>query len=361
MRMPMGEVGRLLCTLLLAAGVAGAPVPRAAAQEPGETRRDLSTALRAELSLARSLYFPGQPIRARLAVVNQTSEVVEVPLPHGGVFDGLALPPAIVFGTEEEPALLLSYHEEKPVWLRPPARAEEPVGEAVLRVAPHGVIGAEVQLTELHRSLRYSGDYRLEWRPLGGQLGAMTVCFRVEGRRNAVVVTDLGKVTFQLLYEQAPQNVENFLELVRSKFYDGKTFHRVVPGFLIQGGCPLGNGRGIRTDGKLVPAEFHDHPFDLGTLAMARKPGDPGSASCQFFICLGRHEELDGQYTVIGQARDEESLRTLAALSDVRTDVNYRPLRPLVIRFITLVDAEVRATTRLEATAPRSGGGEQGP
>lgn len=361
MRMPIAEPGRLVRIVLLAGGLAAGPTLRAAAQETGEPRRDLSSALRAELSLGRSLFFPGQPIRARLAIVNLTAETVEIPLPHGGTFDGVALPPAVVFGTEDQPALLLTYQEEKPVWLRPPGRSEEASGETALRIAPHGLIGAEVELTELHRALRYSGEYRLEWRPLGGQLNGLVVPFRVEGRRNAVIVTDQGKLTFQLMYEQAPQNVENFLDLVRSRFYDGKTFHRVIPGFLIQGGCPLGNGKGIRPDGKLIPAEFHDHPFDLGTLAMARKAGEPGSASCQFFICLGRHEELDGQYTVIGQARDEESLRTLAALSEVRTDVNYRPLRPLVIRFITLVDAEVRTTTRLEGTAPRSGGGEPGP
>lgn len=352
----MGEAGRLVCTLLLAGGLAAAPGGRAVAQEPDQNRRDLTSVLRAELSLGRSLFFPGQPIRVRLALVNLTPETVELPLPYGGTFDGVALPPAVIFGNEEQPALLLTYQEEKPIWLRPQNRQEE-VGEGLLRLAPHGLIGAEVELTELHRALRYSGEYRLEWRPLGGQLGGQVASFRVEGRRNAVIVTDQGKITFQLMYEQAPQNVENFLDLVRSKFYDGKTFHRVIPGFLIQGGCPLGTGRGVRPDGKLVPPEFHDYPFDLGTLAMARKPGEAGSASCQFFICLGRHPELDGQYTVIGQARDEESLRTLAALAEVRTDVSYRPLRPLVIRFITLVDAEMRATTRLEATAPRRGEG----
>jgi cyclophilin family peptidyl-prolyl cis-trans isomerase len=352
----MGEMVRSLCALLLVAGLTAAPAGRAAAQEPEQNRRDPALALRAELSLGRSLFFPGQPIRARLTLINLTPETVELPLAYGGTIEDVALPPAVIYGSEEQPALLLSYQEEKPVWLHPQNRPEE-VGGGGLRLAPHALVGAEVELTELHRALRYSGEYRLEWRPLGGQLGGLVASFRVEGRRNAVIVTDQGKMTFQLLYEQAPRNVENFLDLVRSKFYDGKTFHRVVPGFLIQGGCPLGTGKGIRPDGKLVPAEFHDYPFDLGTLAMARKPGEPGSASCQFFICLGRHEELDGQYTVIGQARDEESLRTLAALAEVRTDVNYRPLRPLVIRFITLVDAEVRTTTRLEATAPRRGEG----
>ena len=92
-------------------------------------------------------------------------------------------------------------------------------------------------------------------------------------------------------------------------------------------------------DGKTVPAEFSDTPIELGTLVMAHKPDDPNSASCQFFIALARLEDLDGKYTVIGQARDDESLRTLNQLAALPTNRSDRPVKPLVIRSINLVDA----------------------
>jgi peptidyl-prolyl cis-trans isomerase B (cyclophilin B) len=148
--------------------------------------------------------------------------------------------------------------------------------------------------------------------------------------------------------------VEAFIDLVRSGFYDNKTFHRVIPGFLIQGGCPKGDGTGIRPDHKLLPAEFNNTPFRAGTLAMAHKPSDRNSASCQFFITLSRLPELDGQYTVIGQASDEESLRTLNELAAEPTDKHDRPRHPLYIRSITLVDAELPETTHLEVKPSRN-------
>jgi peptidyl-prolyl cis-trans isomerase B (cyclophilin B) len=204
----------------------------------------------------------------------------------------------------------------------------------------------------LYRPLRYVGNYRLEWQPLGGRVEPASVTFRVEQPKEAVLVTDYGKITFALMYDKAPRNVENFLELLRERFYDGKTIHRVVPGFIIQGGSPDGSGTGIRPDGKFVDAEFSDAPFELGTLAMARKPSDPDSASCQFFISLARLKELDGKYTVIGQAKDEESLRTLRQLGELPTTKDGRPVRPLQIRFFTLVDVPITENRELEASRP---------
>ena len=155
-----------------------------------------------------------------------------------------------------------------------------------------------------------------------------SLSFRVETRKDAVLVTDYGKITFSLLYERAPRNIENFLDLMRDRFYDGKAIHRVVPHFIIQAG------------------------FEPGTLAMARKPSDPHSASCQFFISLARLPELDGKYTVIGQARGEESLRTLQILSELPTNAQGRPVRPLAIRFFTLVDVSVSEVRQLELSQP---------
>ena len=206
----------------------------------------------------------------------------------------------------------------------------------------------EIDLREHYSALRYSGAYRVEWRPLGERAGTAKAGFRVEPRKNAILVTDKGKVTFSLMYDEAPRHVENFLDLIRDGFYDGKTIHKVIAGFVLQGGCPKGDGTGVRPDGKLLPAEFHDAPFKLGTLAMARKPADPNSASCQFFITLTRLPDLDGQYTVIGQADGEESLRTLSQLAAEPADARHRPRLPLIIRSINLVDAEQGGTIRFD-------------
>ena len=315
--------------------------------------------LQADLSLSRHLFNPNLPIVVRFTLLNTSDEVLDIPLQIAtGWATGISLPLEIVFGSESEPALRFAYRDEQPAEVSPPTLSEqaEPVG-GVLRLAPHGSVGCEVNLRDYIRYLRYAGTYRLEWRPLGGRAGTCSAEFQIEARKNAILVTDMGKITFPLMYDQAPRNVENFLELVRDGFYDGKVFHRVIPGFLLQGGCPKGDGTGTRPDGKLITAEFHYAPFQLGTLAMARKPSDPDSSSCQFFISLARLSELDGQYSIIGQASDEESLRTLSQMAAVPTDKRDRPRIPLVIRSINLVDAEESGTVRLQIGSYQSDSG----
>lgn len=309
------------------------------AEEPPTEAPDPIRSLRAEATTARTLFSPTQPIPVRFTLFNPTGEAIEIPVVWtDDERNSVTLPRGVIFGTDEQPALSVSYENEKPVPVRPDSTGTGENPADVLRLAPHASVGAEIDLSAAHRLLRYSGSYRLEWQPLGGHAGPATVSFRVEPRKDAVLVTDYGKITFSLMYDKAPRNVENFLELVRDRFYDGKTIHRVVPGFIVQGGSPDGTPTGIRPDGKLVIAEFHGAPFEVGTLALARKPSDPHSASCQFFITLGRLPELDGKYTVIGQAGDEESVRTLQQIAELPTDGDGRPLRPLMIRFFTLVD-----------------------
>lgn len=308
--------------------------------------------LRAEVAAARPLFTTDREIRLRFTLINTADEPVTLPV-AGGVAakEGTALPLAFVLGIEQ-PALSVIYEDEspKPVPALPPT--EENPGTPVpspLRLAPRGVVGLELDLTAYYAACRYPGVYRVEWRPLEGRVPAATATFRVESRRDAILVTDYGKVSFELDYERAPLNVTNFLELARDGFYEGKVFHRIVPGFVIQGGCPKGDGTGIRPDGRLVPAEFHPEiPVEAGTLLMARKPRDPNSASCQFFIALARLPNLDGQATVLGVAGDDESLRTLQKLAAVPCDANYRPLAPVTIRSINLVDAEQNRARRLE-------------
>ena len=329
----------------LAAPAIAQTVTATTPEQPG------ANALRVEVSTSRNLFSPRYPVWLRLTLHNASDEPLVVPtatvIPTS---DGISLPQAVVFGSPVEPALMITRDDESPVPIPPPTDLEQPVGD-VLRLGPHSSVGTEVDLRRCFPAVRYKGIYRVEWRPLGGLAGSSSVEFQVEPRQDAIMVLDQGKITFTLAYDEAPRNVENFLELVREGFYSRKTIHRIIPGFVIYGGCPRGDGTGVRPDGKLIPAEFSDAPFDVGTLAMSRKPSDPNSASCQFFITLARIPELDGQYTIIGQATDEESLRTLNQLAAEATDSDGRPRSPLVIRSINLDSAELSGVTRFDLKA----------
>jgi len=110
--------------------------------------------------------------------------------------------------------------------------------------------------------------------------------------------TTKGEIVIKLLPEFAPEHVARIIELVKSGFYDGIIFHRVIPGFMAQSGDPLGNGTG--GSGKNLKAEFSDYRFTSGTVGMARAM-DPNSADSQFFICFDGCAHLSGQYTAWGQ------------------------------------------------------------
>ena len=107
-----------------------------------------------------------------------------------------------------------------------------------------------------------------------------------------------GEIRLEFFPEDAPKTVENFVTLAKKGFYNGLNFHRVVPDFVVQGGCPKGNGTG--GPGYQIKAEFNKQKHVRGTLAMARSQ-HPDSAGSQFYICYGTTPHLDGQYTVFGR------------------------------------------------------------
>jgi peptidylprolyl isomerase/peptidyl-prolyl cis-trans isomerase B (cyclophilin B) len=115
---------------------------------------------------------------------------------------------------------------------------------------------------------------------------------------HVTITTKYGDIVMELYPDSAPDTVANFKVLAASGFYDGLTFHRVVPGFVVQGGDPEGTGRG--GPGYTIHSEFNIHKHITGSLAMARKP-DPDSAGSQFYIALAPQPSLDGKYTVFGQ------------------------------------------------------------
>jgi peptidylprolyl isomerase/peptidyl-prolyl cis-trans isomerase B (cyclophilin B) len=118
-------------------------------------------------------------------------------------------------------------------------------------------------------------------------------------KQTATIVLDKGvEIRLEFYPADAPKTVENFVTLAKKGFYDGLTFHRVVPDFVVQGGCPQGTGTG--GPGYTLKAEFNKQKHIRGTLAMARSQ-HPDSAGSQFYICYGPTPHLDGTYTVFGR------------------------------------------------------------
>lgn len=121
----------------------------------------------------------------------------------------------------------------------------------------------------------------------------------------AVLETPLGKIEFEFLENLAPGHVKNFKDLANEDFYNDTTFHRVIPGFMIQGGDPNTKSddrstHGMGGPGRTIKAEFNDEPHDRGIVSMARAQ-DPDSAGSQFFVVVKDSHFLDGQYTAFGR------------------------------------------------------------
>ena len=150
-----------------------------------------------------------------------------------------------------------------------------------------------------------------------------------------------GLMKGELYPEIAPITVENFEKLAKEGFYDGLTFHRVIPGFMIQGGCPRGNGTG--GPGYTIKGEFTMNGFrnDLkhtrGVLSMARAM-DPNSAGSQFFVMVEDAPHLDGQYASFGKVT--EGMDTADYIVNSRRDWNDKPLEPQVIKTVTVFEEE---------------------
>lgn len=139
--------------------------------------------------------------------------------------------------------------------------------------------------------------------------------------RTAVIETNKGTIRFLLHEDLAPITAANFIELAERKFYDGLTFHRVEPGFVIQGGCPWGNGMG--GSDKKIPLEVTPElkHGEAGAVAMARS-SDPNSASSQFYITLGPAAFLDNNYAVFGRVIEGQSVVNSIRVGDKMTQVS---------------------------------------
>lgn len=165
------------------------------------------------------------------------------------------------------------------------------------------------------------------------------VCFEFENGK---------KIIAELYPEHAPKSVENFIDLVKSGFYDGLCFHRVIPGFMIQGGgFTWEGGLKQKTAPRTIKGEFamngvkNDLHHGPGVLSMARTMM-PDSASSQFFICVDDVPHLDAQYAAFGKVIDEESLNNAVEISTVKTTswgyFDDVPVEPVVMKKVYMLE-----------------------
>ncbi len=281
------------------------------------------------------------PVWVQFSIENTTNEAVtltvpgtepqipppEMGLPLAHVFSGGASSSGVIVTTEG------GRHWDQPVGYRTPTQAP------ILLLAARSAVGTTLDVREYFPSLRGAGQYRITWKPYAAGVSSEPVLLTIAPRKQVEVVTDDGTMTVGLFYDDAPRHVANFLDLAKSGFYTGKTFHRLEPGYFIQGGCPRGDGTGIRLDGKRLGPELNAHPHQKGSVSMALLDDDPESASCQFFICNTRQKEWDSRYTVFGELVGDESTQTLDRIMTVPVDDQGRPRRALSIRSVRVVDA----------------------
>jgi peptidyl-prolyl cis-trans isomerase B (cyclophilin B) len=160
----------------------------------------------------------------------------------------------------------------------------------------------------------------------------------------AVIKTSVGDMVIEFWPDAAPKTVENFKTLARKGFYDGTAFHRVIKGFMIQGGDPLTKDPaqearwGSGDPGYKIKAEFNDHPHVRGVISMARS-NDPNSAGCQFFICHAAAPHLDRHYTAFGKLIKGEDVLDKIAETPVTPGRN-KPLTRMEVQTITIVPAD---------------------
>ena len=155
-----------------------------------------------------------------------------------------------------------------------------------------------------------------------------------------VITMENGKqIKLELDAAAAPKTVENFLKLVKEGFYDGLGFHRIIPGFMIQGGCPLGTGTGGPGYGIVGEFASNGHPNPIkhqrGVISMARS-ANPNSAGSQFFIMHADAPHLDGDYAAFGHV--VEGMEVVDEIAAVTTDFRDKPKTPVVMKTVRVVE-----------------------
>lgn len=159
-----------------------------------------------------------------------------------------------------------------------------------------------------------------------------------------IEMEDGGVIKAELYPQTAPNTVNNFISLIQKGYYDGLIFHRVIPGFMIQGGCPLGTGTGgpgYNFDDEIVPGLTFDRPYLLAMANAGLRRGMDGKIhgtnGSQFFITTVPTEWLNGHHTIFGEVADDESKAVVDKLDSVATDRSDAPLEPVGITSIEVL------------------------
>lgn len=253
------------------------------AQEPKETKETKEPkeekGLVLKLEVRQRSFIVGKPMAVRFTIENTGKEPIDVEIPEryttGLTLNGNPLEPPKKEEGEKTP---------------PPEKAKRTLKSG-------DFFGTVVDISALvTAATKEDGMASVKWSHAGKESNELRIPIMKEYQ--AEIETNYGTVTVEFYPEEAPNHVLNFITLARKGFYDRKIFHRIIKGFMMQGGCPNGNGMG--GTGKMLNAEFNWRKHLPGTLSMARTQ-DPNSADCQFFICFTDQPRLDGMYTVFGQ------------------------------------------------------------
>lgn len=157
------------------------------------------------------------------------------------------------------------------------------------------------------------------------------------GNRTARFTTSMGEFRIELFEDRAPRTTKNFIDLVEKGFYDGITFHRVIPKFMIQTGDPTGTGKG--GPGYTIPDEIHRGLQHRGEGIVSMANAGPDTGGSQFFITLDTAKWLDGEHTIFGRVID--GMEVVRAIGKVKTNAHDRPRQPVTIE-----------TVRMDAVSP---------
>jgi peptidyl-prolyl cis-trans isomerase B (cyclophilin B) len=279
----MGRARAGFCVALLLAGMAGGAVPQA--QPAAPPARPTPPEIELRLEPVERICIAGKPIRVRVEAINRRATSWE-------------LPNALLFGAGMT-AVTAEGANAAATLNNVPAGAKQP-----MLLPANSSITAQVDVASLFPD-HFAKPGKVGLTISGA--GTSSRPLELEVRRDwsgygARLTTDKGVIDLELDAAAAPLTVANFLDLAEAGFYDGLSFHRVVKGFMIQGGCPVGDGTG---DGpRTVPLEAGRgegaRKHKRGTIALAHK-ADPDSGSCQFFLCHRDQPALDGNYTAFGQ------------------------------------------------------------
>ena len=155
-------------------------------------------------------------------------------------------------------------------------------------------------------------------------------------KKAKIHMADGGDIVIELFDKEAPGTVQNFIDLINKGFYNGLRFHRVIPGFVAQGGCPNGNGTG--GPGYTIKDEFHKDLRHDGPGVLSMANAGPNTGGSQFFITLDKTPWLDGHHAVFGKVI--KGMDVVEAIGHVQTDFMDKPIEDVVINKIEIKDAE---------------------